>query len=270
MQLLRDHYLVLVDQLFESGLTPSGIITSNTAIIDDQQEDRGEFKRRYGVVMEIPASFSDRELQMIDPGSPAPRRYVGHEWMQHQRTAGYKAGLNEYNHSQYYPSTFERYRCVTCKDISKKVDVEAGEKVYFSENATEPDRFMGRFKGGLLYSIRVDEIICVVREVTPLIGYNKYKQKRIVAQGGWVLVKVDMENWEDIEIPVLGKPREEWLWAKEAPAGKTLRGTIKAAERPDLRTGDKVVFERDADAPIKVEGEDLTCMMHDDILVKLS
>ncbi len=259
MQILHDYYLVAVDQLFESNTTPYGIITSNTAIIHPEQEDRGEFKRRFGVVMEVPVAFSDNPVSMEDPGSPAPRKFVGHDWIELMRTIGHK----DYDHKRYYPSTFEMYKPITCKDVSKKVNVVEGEKIYFDEKATETDRYMGMYEGKLLYSIRVDEIICCIRK-TPT---NKHK---IFMQGGWLLLEPDMENWEEITIPIEGKNKDQWLQAKIAPEGRWLRGIVRATNgRDDLKGGDKVVFVRDADAPITVEGKEYTVMMHDEVLAKV-
>ena len=77
--------------------------------------------------------------------------------------------------------------------------MKKGDKVYFGENATEEERFMGHFKGGLLFSVRVDEIQAVVRETKIFTGMKP--QPRIYMQGGWVLVKLDMETWEEIISP---------------------------------------------------------------------
>jgi co-chaperonin GroES (HSP10) len=258
MQLLHDFYLVAVDQLFESGVTPSGIITSNTAIIHPEQEDRGEFKRRYGVVLEKPVGFSDLAISMVDPGLPPPKKYISHDWIEMMRTYGH----TNYDGKFYYPSTFEKYEEITCKQIAELVDVEIGEKIYFDEKATEAERYMGTFEGKSLYSVRVDEIICSVRE--------KLKKTKVIAQGQWVLLKPKMEDWEDILIPIPGKPKEEWLQAKVSPDTVWLTGTVHAVNRRnDLQTGDTVIFMRDADAPITVEGEELTCMYNDEVLAKI-
>lgn len=267
MQLTNDHYLVLVDQLFESSVTPAGIITQNTAVINPETENRTEHKRRYGKILEVPLNFTKNDVAMVDPGSPPPKRYVGHEWIEMMRAAGYRQGLRLYNERAYYPSTFERYDVITCQDVSRLVDAKKGDKVYFTENATEEDRFMGPYKGGMLFAVRVDEIQAVVRETKIFTGYKK--QDRIFMQGGWVLVKIDMETWEEISIPVPGQAIP--LVVKKAPEAKQLRGWVEeVAPRPDLKRGDHIVFERDADAPCVVEGRDLTIMRDEDILAKIN
>lgn len=267
MQLTNDYYLVLVAQLFESRTTPAGIITMNTAIVNPETEERTEHKRRYGTVLEIPANFTDADVSMVDPGLPSPRRYVGHEWIEMMRQAGYSQGLRPYDQAVYYPSTFEKYDTITCADIAKQVDVKKGDKIYFTENATEEDRFMGKYNGGLMYAIRVDEIQAVVREMKIFTGMKP--QKRIYMQGGWVLVENDMETWEEISIPIPGQPIP--LVVKAAPEHKPLRGWVReVAKRPDLKVGDHIVYERDADAPCVVEGKELVIMKDEDILAKIT
>lgn len=275
MQITNDHYLVLVEQYLESYKTPSGIITQNTAVIDEDSENRTEHKRRYGTVLELPHNFTNNDVGMIDPGMPHPRRFIGHEWIQMMRNAGHRKMVRmgeiqvyvPYDEESYYPSTFERYETISCRDVARLVDVKAGEKVYFTENATEQERYMGAYKGGFLYSVRVDEIQAVVRNVN--VGIPGLKpQKRIIMQGGWVLVRVDMETWEEISIPIPGQ--DVPLVVKAAPEAKPLRGWIEGvSHRADLKRGDHIIFERDADAPCTVEGKECTIMKDEDILAKI-
>lgn len=269
MQLTNDYYLILVDQYLESHTTQAGIITQNTAVINEETENRTEHKRRYGTVLAVPANFTDDHVSMVDPGYPPPKRYTSHDWIQMMRNAGHRQGLRLYNERAYYPSTFEKYEVVTCRDISRLVDVRKGDKVYFTENATEQDRFMGKYKDGLMFAVRVDEIQAVVREGNVFQGYSGMKEKKILMQGGWVLVRVDMETWEEISIMVPGSSVP--LVVKSAPEAKPLRGWVEAvAPRPDLKRGDHIVFERDADAPCMVEGKEYTIMKDEDILAKIN
>lgn len=268
MQLTNDYYLVLVDQLFESSVTPSGIITRNTAVIDEETEDRSEVKRRYGKVLEVPLNFTDTVVAPVDPGLPSPKRFVGHDWIEMMRMMGHKQGVRPYDEKVYYPSTFENYDVVTCADISKLVDAQPGDKVYFSENATEEERKMGPYQGGQMYAVRVDEIQAVVRKKAVFEGYNAYQKPKIIMQGGWVLVKLDMETWEEITIPIPGQ--EQGLIIKSTPEAKPLRGWVEAVNhRQDLKRGDHIIFERDADAPCTIEGQDYTLMKDEDILATI-
>lgn len=268
MQLTNDYYLVLIDKLFESSKTKSGIITMNTAVLREDVEERTEHKRRYGKVLEVPVNFTRDAVAMIDPGSPPPKRYVGHEWIEMMRSAGYRAGLRPYDEKVYYPSTFEKYDTITCEDISKLVDVEAGDKIYFAESATEEERFMGPYNGGLMYAIRVDEIQAKVKTGAVLEGYSGLQRTRIIMQGGWVLVRVDMETWEEITIPIPGQA--QGIVVKAAPEAKPLRGWIESvSHRKDLKTGDHIIFEKDADAPCTIEGKEYSIMKDEDILATI-
>jgi co-chaperonin GroES (HSP10) len=255
-QLTTDFYLVLLDEIWESGKTQSGIITSNTNIIHEEQEDRGEFKRRYGTVLEVPLSFSDAHVDTIDPGLPTPKAYVGHEWIQKMRNAGYE-GYD--SNAKYYPSTYPHHQTITKKDYAKKVDVKVGDLIYFRDVATDVERYMGKYNGKHLFSISVDEIHCKIEESPVFAGYNKFKQKRIIAQGGWVLVEINMETWQDITTP-------SGVIIKVAPEALPLQGKIVAAQREDLVVGSNILFHQDADAPITVEGRKLTVMQEYDIL----
>lgn len=262
-RLLRDFYLVWVDQIWESEKTKSGIITRNTAAIhtNEEVEDRGTFKRRYGYVMQPPISFSDTtnpDLPIIDPGAPAPRRFVGHDWIQEMCVGGHRA-YREDAHLKYYPSTFEQYETMTCADVAKNVDVKIGDKVYFDHKSTDVERYMGPYKEGHIFSVRVDEIICSVKESPIFEGYNKFKQKRIIPQGLWVLVELNMETWETITV--------NGIIVKQAPEAIPLQGKIVAGR--DMNVGQNILFEREADAPITVEGRELTCMWADDVLAEL-
>lgn len=264
MQLLRDFYLVLVDQLYESETTKSGIITRNTAPISEEQEDRGAFRRRYGKVLEVPVGFSDGLISVKEPPGPAPRRYINHEWIQYMRNAQHKFGLRPYDEKLYYPSTFEKYDILTCEEIARRVNVEVGDKIYFGENALEDERFMGRYQGKLMYSVRVDEIQAVIKMGVVFDGYGKLKAPKIYMQGQWILVKVDMSNWEDKPFNIPGV--EEPVMLKVAKEGKPLKGKIQSSNRRDLKFGDEVFFEQDADAPCVIEGQEYSMMLEEDIL----
>jgi co-chaperonin GroES (HSP10) len=267
-QLTNDFYLVLVDQLFESRTTNSGLISSNTAIINPTTEERSEFKRRYGKVLAVPLNFTNNHVSMVDPGSPAPRKYISHEWIEYMRQWGHRQGVRPYDAKVYYPSTFEKYDVITCADLGKKMDVEVGDKIYFNESCTEDERFMGKYQGKLMYSIRVDEIQAIVRTSPVFEGYSKFKRSKVIMQGGWVIVKIDMETWEEISVPIPGQAVP--LIVKSAPEAKPLRGWIKEIDnRPDLKRGDHIIFERDADAPCMFEGEELVIMKDEDILAKI-
>ncbi len=266
----RDFYLVWVSEIWENRQTKSGLLTTNAAYhaknnVVDEIEDRGEFKRRYGYVLEVPASFSDNEVKLIDPGSPAPRRYISHDWLQSMANSGYRGYRPQDNPARlYYPSTFERYETVKMIDIAARVDVKVGDLIYFEHTATDVERYMGAYehKGvkGHLFSIQVNEILCMAKKSAVFINHEHYAKEKIYPQGGWVFVKLNMESWEDITLPGTK------IVVKVAPEALPLQGKIIAAQRADLKPGLDILFEREADAPITVDGEDMTCMHEDDVL----
>jgi co-chaperonin GroES (HSP10) len=269
-QLLRDFYLVFVSDIWESSTTKSGLITTNTALTAKQNaveevEDRGEFKRRYGYVIEVPVSFSDTALRMIDPGAPAPRRYISHDWIQMMANSGQRGYRPHENPSRlYYPSTFEEYETVKISDVAKRVDVNVNDLVYFEHTSTDMERYMGEYEyrglKGYMFSIQANEILCVAKKSPIFINHVHYAKEKIFPQGGWVFVKLNMESWEEITLPGTK------IVVKMAPEAKPLQGKIIAAQREDLTPGLDILFERDADAPITIDGEDMTCMSEDDVL----
>lgn len=263
-QLLRDYYLVQLDEIWESSKTKSGIITSNTAIQNNVEEvdERGVFKRRYGTVIEVPASLSDNELDLIDPGSPQPRRFVGHEWIQHQNRLGQRGYRDHENPAKrYYPSTFEAYETTKFSDLAGLLDVKVGDRVYFDHKATDVERYMGRHGSGHLFSVGAHEILCRTKKSPVFRNHERYVRTEIFPQGGWVFVQINFETWADITTP-------SGVIMKVAPEALPLQGRVIAAQKKELE-GKNVLFERDADAPITIDTMELTCMQQSDILATL-
>jgi co-chaperonin GroES (HSP10) len=267
-RMLRDFYVVWLSQVWEER--PKSLITSPNAMANnnapvnalEQLEDDHELRRRYGTVMELPLSFSDSMVEIIDPGSPQPRRYVGHDWIEQQHQQG-KRGYRDHENPQdrYYPSTFERYECITRQDIAKLVDVQVGDTIYFEPRATDVERYLGPYKEGHMFSIRVDEILCKTKRSPIFISHQHHVQEKIYPQGGWVFVQISMEDWKDITTP-------SGIIMKVAPEALPLRGKCIAAQNKKLEKME-VLFEIEADAPIEIDGRSLTCMREDDILATL-
>lgn len=264
-QLTRDFYLVFVDDIWESRRTTSGLITSNTAIHSstEEVEDRGEFKRRYGIVLQLPATFSDDDLEMIDPGLPTPRKYVSHDWIQMMKNAGYRGYRDHENPAgKYYPSTWEGYDTVKISDRAKRVNVSVGDKIYFEHTSTDMERYMGPYTHnglkGHMFAIQVNEILCSVKKSPIFLNHQHYVKEKITPQGGWVFVELDMESWESITTP-------NGVIIKMAPEALPLQGNVLHAQNAGL-VGKTVLFTRDADAPVTVDGVEMTSMQEDEIL----
>jgi len=262
--LLRDFYLVTVDEIWEKSTTKSGIITSNTAIRNnvEELEDRGEYKRRYGRILELPIMLSDNEHEMIQPSLPQPRKFVGHDWIEWNARRGQRGYRPHENpRSRYYPSTFEQYECTRFSDLKGLVDAKVGDLIYFDHKSTDLERYMGRYGDQHMFSVRVDEILCVVKKGPIFVNHEHYVKSDIFPQGHWVFVKVNMESWADITLP-------SGIIMKVAPEALPLQGKVIAARKKE-RVGKNVLFERDADAPITIDGNELTCMVESDILATL-
>lgn len=133
-------------------------------------------------------------------------------------------------------------------DIAKTVNVKVGDKVYFDYLATDPMNMLGNHPKGELYKIQVDQIYFAVQ------GGN------VVAQGGWAAVTPVMETWESLTTPtgIIKKPKPEAIY---------LEGVVKhISDRPDVKIGDKIIYQRNADYAMKIEGVDCYVMRESDIL----
>lgn len=268
-ELTRDFLIVWVDNIWETAKTRQGIITLNDAFTAKQNveetEERGESKRRYGRVMSLPMSLSDDVMvDIIEPSSPQPRKFIGHEYIQKMNRRRERGFRNHENpRSRYYPSTFEKYEFVSVYDVAKNNTVKVGDKVYFTVNATDLERYLGPYKDGHLFSMRADEILCTIKLSPIFQNHEHYTQKTIIPQNDWVFAQLDMEDWKDITKEIAGKT----VYLKVAPEALPLRGKVIAG--PDGLKDKHIFFEREADAPINVEGMDLTCMRKIDVLATL-
>lgn len=246
MQIIYDHYMMTVDQRYESTVSPLGIITLNTAWVNDETIERFENKRVYGRIEACPAGFSDQIVDLIDPGCPNPKKYIGGEHIHKKRMQGYA----KYDKRYYSCTTFEEWDAVTCADWAEKTDIRRFDRVYFDHRVTEPENRIGSHNGQELYAIRVDNIICSVRD------------GEIIMQGEWNLVELDMETWDEIKTP-------RGIYIKPAPEAKALRGIMRHFNRKDLEVGDKVVFNRGSDWTMKVEGKTYYAIENQDIVAKV-
>lgn len=272
---IQDYFIVEIESRYNEAKTKSGIILINTAWIDDGEMDRNNHKRIYGKVLAVPSSFSDTGFRAIDDGMPSYHKYVGHDDIVVRINEGYR------NHAEksYYPSTFEKYDVVTMADLSKMVDVEVGDKVYFMPQATEDENMLEKEKGREIYRICVTDLICVAREqdldyvknsdqlewVDYMDGVSipySYFPKKIITQGEWVLIKPKMETWEEITTKsgIVIKPNPEKKW---------LEGIVAHSHHEHCKVGDHIVYLPNADAEVKVEDEDYFVMPVQDVIGKL-
>jgi co-chaperonin GroES (HSP10) len=269
--IIHDYYAVHVEKLYESTTTKAGIITSAAEHYlsneeDKETDDHMAHKRQYGTVITCPMKFTDEQIEVLDPGIPAPKKFISGDYLQMRANQGY-SGYNK--DKSYYPSTFEKYEVVTRKDLAEKISVKPGDKVYFDYKTTEPENLLGPHPdGGSIYRIAVEDIHCSVRYQRKVYGGGASVRPiidnvaKIIPQGGWCMVEPHMETWEEITTKsgIIKKPR---------PEAKMLQGTVRhISKRPDLKAGDKVFFVRFADYVMTIEGVPYYVMREDDILTK--
>lgn len=255
MRILHDHYMVTVDQEFEVVKMKSGLHSLNAAYFEEEQESKYKFKRQWGTVVNIPAVFTDTVFDVVDTGMPQQRKFIPSELIQAMANQGYK------KLPTYWPSTFDEFEEIKLSDIGAKMGVKVGDKIYFDYQVSDKENFLGMHQGNKMYKVEVDKIYCAVRREKSRVD-GRYRDI-IVMQGGWVLVSPDVESWEEIKT-------ETGLLRKPKPEAKSLLGFVKHV-RPgiDLKAGDHVVYVRNADYVVRIEGTMYYVMREEDILCRV-
>lgn len=251
VEILQDHFVVEIERLYEDIKTKSGIILLNSAYIDDTDMDRNEHKRIYGTITALPLMFSDTPFKPIDTGMPPYYRFIGHDSIVDKINRGYR----DHSEKSYYPSTFDDYPVLTVADMAKDVNVRIGDKVYFDPKTTEPEQLLPKENGKMRYMLHVADVFCTIG-VLPTDDIIKM-------QGEWVLVKPDMETWEEITTPagIIKKPQPDKKW---------LQGVVAHTRHEHLRVGSKIVYLPNADCEVTVEGEKYFVMPAQDIIGELT
>lgn len=244
MQLLRDYFLVSVDQMYEKATTKSGLHILNDAWIEEGERYRFQYKRIYGTVTNVPRGFSETAVFPMDMGEPNPHLYVGHDTISDMVARGHDWNRDNY----YHPGMTEKYDMITLKDYGAKCSAKKGDKVYFNPIVTEEENFIeGAFRSGI-FKIRVDHIFCTVVDGI------------IYPQGGYVLVEANMETWEEITTPM-------GIIKKPTPEARVCEGWIRhIGIGSDLTVGELVYYIKDADWPHTIEGKSYFVMNEKDIL----
>lgn len=240
--------MMTVDQRYETAISPSGIITLNTAWINDETVERFAYKRLYGTIVGCPQIFSEQVVMPVDPGYPAPKKHISGEYIQKMRNAGYK----HYDNRFYSCAGMDDFDKITVADIAADTDIRKGDKCYFPPTITEPSNRIGDYGGKEMYKISVEEIICIVRN------------GEILTQGPWCLVEPDMEDWSDImtKAGIVKKPK---------PEARIMRGHLRHSQKLNgAEIGDLIVYAQGCDWTIKIEGKEYYAIQREDILVKIA
>jgi hypothetical protein len=179
------------------------------------------------------------------------------------------------------PIDFVRYGSPDCYDfpMMDKLtaedcfrDIQVGDTIYHHYNVmASPMNFIKKeveyindvATNVLYFRVSPGDIICTVRE------------GKIIMNNSYVLVNPDMETWDEILIPTytdmvgldgkrIPKPKEQWLQTKVAPEKKYLYGFIENIGVGDkfydlgdeVKKGDRILYKRNADWTVKIEGKD--------------
>ena len=244
---IQDYFTVSIPSRYNEAKTKSGIILINLAWIDDKDMDRNEHKRLNGTVISAPAMFSDTGYRAVDDGMPAYHKFVGHDDIVDKINRGYR----NHNDKSYYPSTYDRYDVVTMADIAERVDVRAGDMVYFMPQCTEDENMIEKTKDREVYQISVSEIICAVRD------------GKIIMQGEWVLIKPDVETWDDITTP-------GGIIMKTQPDKRWLQGFVAHSKHEHLKEGMHIIYLPNADCEVNIEDEKYFVMPAQDVIGELT
>ncbi len=167
---LVDNYIIRVDNVWEEKTIGQLQILQSRLYID-KERDRFERKRLYGTIEQLPAWFSGKNHQPIDPGWPNPRLHVGHDLIQtkiNQGQTDYHADWEKY----YNLATKPDLKYLTLADYP--CDARIGEKVYFHPSVTEEENEIGEG----LYRCRPDQIFLVVEElVTSIATSHRFRMQ---------------------------------------------------------------------------------------------
>lgn len=246
---LVDNYVIKVDNVWEETVV-EGIQLLNHHLYIDKERDRLERKRIYGTVEQLPAGFSGKMHQPIDPGWPNPRLAVGHDLIQTK----VNQGMDDYHtdwEKYYNLASKEDLEYTTLADYP--CDVEIGEKVYFHPSVTEEENEVGPG----LFKCRPDQLFCVVESlfragIDPYSGDSKpliSTHTRFRMQSFHLLVEPIEED-----IQILEEINEE----KKMYQGIVRHGALQ---------GQKIWFQVDANWEVEIEGVVYYVMTEEDVFV---
>ncbi len=255
MRILHDHYMVTVDQEFEVVKMKSGLDSLNAAYFEEEQEAKYKFKRQWGTVVNVPPVFSDAVFDVVDTGMPQQRKFIPSELIQAMVNQGYT------KLPVYWPSTFDEFEEIRMTDIGAKMDIKNGDKAYFDYQVSDKENHLGKHNGADMFKVNVDQIYCAVRKERSKI--DRRIKTVIIMQGGWVLVNPDVESWDEIKTAT-------GLRRKPKPEAKALLGYISHVRAGiDLKAGDHIVYVRNADYVVQIEGRMYYVMREEDILCRV-
>ena len=152
--------------------------------------------------------------------------------------------------SQGFPrETLDKKHFIMMNEIA--LEVKVGDIVYFNYQVTSYGTNIVEDNGDhLILRCPYDKIYCAKR------------RDKLIPIGSYTLIEPVMECLDDILHPVPGQPKEKWIQIKPTPGKKYLTGTVREVGTPfvsdgeiDLEKGDVVLFRKNADKEIYIDGE---------------
>lgn len=264
----QDYIIIKTDKMFDDKVSYKGV--DGRQLVFDPGFQPWLHVRTYGEVVSVPVHLSAVPMPLQEPvGTPS----------YHERS----------------PIKFKHMR-----DIEPVVKV--GDKIYFHFNTISMQNLVkeeGKHPDRTYYfKVRYDQVICAIRDEYRVSGVPdgsksngerpiKTTHKRIIPVASYVLVEPDYETLDDILIPVYssikdkeGKPiplpKEKWIQSKVAPGYRDLKGTVKYVGDPlkgdvcEIKEDDKILFRKNADWMVKIEGENYFVIRQRHILGKFT
>ncbi len=299
MNTTNNYILITIDSEFEDKISgPEGILNLELATFKSNIVDRNDeviynanaHKKNNGTVIGIPAKLTEEIKMYQEPvGNPQPLRYIDSDMVR-------RIGVD---YLQYECGVWEP-TWKTAADI--KMDVLAGDKVYFHYNTLEAENRLNFRDGRKVYKLAYQNVICVVRESTSidmdmLMDYctkasldivkelHKIKEgsseitvdimKEIIPIGGRVLIEpVYDEGVQDLGDGKMGKLSAGGLVVEIDNKPKYLEGIVRyisllKGEETELAPGDTIIYQKNSDWLVNIEGKEYYCMRTIDIEGKI-
>ncbi len=264
MKAPNNYIFITVDSEFnDEYVTKDGtkILLSTQRFGADDEDTNANYRptmlrKNYGTVVGNPGTLTDSEwIFQINPGEPAPRRYVPSEVIMIQfRNDAYahldkQATLYTY-HNQY------KY----CSDL--EMEVQDGDKIYFHHNTVVPQNLVS-YLGQKIYRLPYHHSICIIRE------------NKVFPVAGHVLIQPLWEDGvEDLGNGQKGKMTASGIVTELHDKPKYLEGIVRhvcsplKGEEMEIQSGDKIIYVPNADYEVEIEGEKYYVMKYWDVLGK--
>lgn len=163
-------------------------------------------------------------------------------------------------------------------------DVKVGDDIYFHFNSLLSDGKNLIDAKERIFKIAYENILCAIRDFVA----DGKKLKEVIMIGGYTLIEPDFETWDETLIPIpekingevvvdkngqpVMKPKDQWLIAKLKPELKYLSGFVVNVGSPlkgdsnNLKNGDKIIYTRNADWKLRIEGNEYFIIKQRNIL----